>query len=60
VGQFESLQAFIEMGGHGLYVWMSYGIGAAVILYNVMSAASAKRNAEQRARKYVRRQELEG
>ena len=60
MGQFESLQAFIEMGGHGLYVWMSYGIGAAVILYNVMSAASAKKSAEQRARKYIRRQELEG
>ena len=60
MGQFESLQALVEMGGHGLYVWLSYGIGAAVIIYNLMSASSAKKNAEMRAKKYIRRQELEG
>ncbi len=60
MGQFESLQALIEMGGHGLYVWLSYGIGAAVIAYNVISANMAKKNAEMRAKKFIRRQELEG
>ena len=24
---FDSLDAFINMGGHGLYVWLSYGVG---------------------------------
>lgn len=60
MGQFESLQALFEMGGHGLYVWLSYGIGAAVIIYNLMSASSANKHAELRAKKYIRRQELEG
>jgi len=60
VGQFESIQALIDMGGHGLYVWLSYGIGLAVIVYNVVSANTANKKAEERAKKYIRRQELEG
>lgn len=23
---FDSLAAFVEMGGHGFYVWLSYGV----------------------------------
>ena len=60
MGQFESIQALIDMGGHGLYVWLSYGIGLAVIAFNVVSANSANKKAEERAKKYIRRQELEG
>lgn len=31
---FDSLEAFLSMGGHGLYVWISYGAAAIVILFN--------------------------
>lgn len=34
---FDTLSEFINMGGHGFYVWLSYAIGAVVILFNVMS-----------------------
>lgn len=30
--QFDSLQAFIEMGGHGVYVWAAYSVAAIVII----------------------------
>ncbi len=30
--QFDSLQALIEMGGHGHFVWMAYGITFAVAI----------------------------
>ncbi|TNC82424.1 MAG: heme exporter protein CcmD [Oleiphilus sp.] len=29
---FESWQDFWHMGGHGLYVWLCYGVGLLVIL----------------------------
>lgn len=28
---FESFSDFINMGGHGLYVWLSYGLGLLTI-----------------------------
>ena len=34
---FASLSDFLAMGGHGLYVWLSYGATALVLLANVMA-----------------------
>lgn len=34
---FSSFDAFLAMGGHGLYVWMSYGAAAIIFAYNVLS-----------------------
>lgn len=34
--QFESFNEFIDMGGYGPFVWAVYGIGIAVLLYNVI------------------------
>ncbi|WP_369601772.1 heme exporter protein CcmD [Hahella sp. SMD15-11] len=31
---FESLSQFFAMGGHGLYVWLSYGVGLVVLIIN--------------------------
>jgi heme exporter protein D len=31
------ISGFLAMGGHGLYVWLSYGAGVAVVAYNVLS-----------------------
>ncbi len=30
--QFESFSAFINMGGYGFYVWLSFGVSAALII----------------------------
>ena len=30
---FESFSEFLMMGGHALYVWLSYGMGLIVILF---------------------------
>lgn len=37
MGAFNSLADFLAMGGHGLYVWTAYAIGAAVIGFNILS-----------------------
>lgn len=34
---FVSLSDFLAMGGHGLYVWLSYGATGLVVLANVMA-----------------------
>ena len=34
---FESWEAFINMGGHGLYVWLSYGVGLCVFMAALIS-----------------------
>jgi heme exporter protein D len=31
------------MGGHGLYVWSSYGLALAVVLFNVVAVSLARR-----------------
>ena len=33
---FDSLSAFIEMGGYGLYVWSAYAITLVVFAYNIV------------------------
>ncbi|WP_255852015.1 heme exporter protein CcmD [Marinobacterium rhizophilum] len=34
--KFESMADFIEMGGHGLYVWLAYGIALAIVVLNLV------------------------
>ena len=34
---FESMEEFISMGGHGFYVWLSYGIGISILIWNIAS-----------------------
>jgi len=40
---FESFADFLNMGGHALYVWTSYGLGLVVIVASVISPARARR-----------------
>lgn len=34
---------FVAMGGHGLYVWLSYAAALGVVLYNVLSVRLRER-----------------
>mgnify|MGYP003384268058 CR=1 FL=1 len=36
--QFDSFSAFIEMGGYGFYVWLSFGVSAVLILALIISS----------------------
>ena len=43
-GDFGSAIAeFVAMGGHGLYVWLSYGAAIGVVLYNQWSVRRRER-----------------
>lgn len=36
--QFDSFSAFIDMGGYGFYVWLSYGVTAALLLILIFTS----------------------
>jgi len=40
---FGSFGEFLAMGGHGLYVWLSYGATLIIVLYNVVSVQVRQR-----------------
>lgn len=40
---FDSFAAFIEMGGHGPYVWGSYLVAILVVAYNVIAPIRERR-----------------
>ena len=41
--QFESINDFIQMGGHGYYVWSAYLISLSVLIWLVVSPLQRKR-----------------
>lgn len=49
--QFDSLQDFLQMSGHGPYVWACYGITFVVLLYLVLRPI-------RRRRRFIHRQRL--
>ena len=34
---FDSFSDFIQMGGHGVFVWISYGIAALIVAQNFIT-----------------------
>jgi len=36
--QFDSFSAFLDMGGYGFYVWLSFGVSTALILALIVSS----------------------
>lgn len=54
---FESFSEFIAMGGHGLYVWVSYGIAAIVVAFNLLSPRFAKKQLYKNHKRTQRREQ---
>ncbi|WP_277253050.1 heme exporter protein CcmD [Neptunomonas phycophila] len=56
--QFSTFSEFINMGGHGLYVWLAYGIALAIITANILMPILARKalinNLVRRARREKR------
>lgn len=40
---FNSFSEFLAMGGHGLYVWLSYGIALAIVALNLIEPLMARK-----------------
>ena len=54
--QFESLSEFIQMGGHGTYVWAAYLISLSVLIWLVVSPLHRRRKLVQEVIKQQRRE----
>jgi len=54
--QFESINDFIQMGGHGYYVWSAYLISLSVLIWLIVSPLQRKRKF---MREMVRQQQRE-
>jgi len=50
---FHSLSAFVDMGGHGQFVWSAYGISLVVILFNFIRPVILKKRNETNVRKQL-------
>ncbi|WP_415897503.1 heme exporter protein CcmD [Neptuniibacter sp. QD57_21] len=53
---FESFSDFIAMGGHGLYVWLSYAIALFVIVINIVNPALQKKKVISNLARRLRRE----
>ncbi|MEZ0122316.1 MAG: heme exporter protein CcmD [Candidatus Reddybacter sp.] len=60
--QFDSIDAFIAMGGHGTYVWAAYGLSLAIMAWLAIAPLRRQRAllAELRQRLQAQRQRGEG
>ena len=54
--EFSSWQDFVAMGGHGLYVWLAYGLTAVVIVINVIQPMFRRRQIIRQQQLHMRRQ----
>ncbi|WP_438362347.1 heme exporter protein CcmD [Marinobacterium sedimentorum] len=54
--KFESMADFIGMGGHGLYVWLAYGIALVILLLNVVQPLRQTRQLLNQQARRVRRE----
>ncbi len=60
--QFDSIDAFIAMGGHGPYVWAAYGLSLAIMAWLAIAPLRRQRAllTELRQRLQAQRQRGEG
>lgn len=54
---FSSFSDFIHMGGHGLYVWISYATALAVILFNILMPMRMRKQFMREQARQQRREE---
>ena len=53
---FDSINEFLNMGGHGLYVWLSYALGIAIISANLILPAFKRKELLKNLARRLRRE----
>lgn len=56
---FESFEAFLQMGRHGVYVWSAYGISALLVGLNIALALRGQALARKQVARLIRREAAE-
>ncbi|MFG6159139.1 heme exporter protein CcmD [Halomonas sp. 1390] len=57
---FDSLSAFLAMGGHGIYVWASWGLTGLLLIGVVVHARAERRALLRDLRRRARREQRRG
>lgn len=55
---FDSFSEFIAMGGHGLYVWIAYGLTAVIFIFNLITPIFKRKRLIVEQTRQLRREEL--
>ena len=53
---FDSFSEFLAMGGHGLYVWLSYAIAIVILVINVVNPVLQKKKVFSELKRRLRRE----
>ncbi|MFT7109319.1 MAG: heme exporter protein D [Psychrobacter glaciei] len=54
---FDSFSSFIQMGNHGIYVWLSYGIFAVIVAANFISPIISRKKVIKDLERQMRREQ---
>ncbi len=54
---FSSVSEFLAMGGHGLYVWLCYGVVLAMLIVNMLAPVMQRRQILREQSQRLRREE---
>ena len=54
---FDSLNEFLAMGKHGLYVWSAYGIGCGALLIFILISLRQRRYAKRALKRRYQRED---
>lgn len=55
--QFESLSEFLNMGGYGFYVWLSYGSGLLLLLALGFNSTLGNKKVRKQIQQRIKREE---
>ncbi len=53
---FDSFSELIDMGGHGVYVWVCYAIAVSILVFNIASPLLAKKQVIQELNRRIKRE----
>jgi len=54
---FDDFSSFLAMGGHGLYVWLSYGLAAVIVAINFISPVLTRKKIIKDIERQLRREQ---
>jgi len=55
---FDNFSEFLAMGGHGLYVWIAYGLTAVIFIFNLITPIFKRKRIIVEQTRQLRREEL--
>jgi len=54
--QFDSIGAFLDMGGYGFYVWLSYGVSITALALLIFSSLNSHKKIKQQIAQRIKRE----